>query len=353
MYMPGISETGTAVRIREIEAEPGTKRRGYVTVGETPMGPIQFPLIIISGTKPGPRLCITAGVHATEYPGIDSVMRTIAELDPHELSGTVIAVPVVNSMMYRSRSPFLSPIDGLNLNRTFPGRPDGSITEVLAYTLLNEVVAQANFHIDCHGGDLTELLLPYSGYPTQGKLEVDEIGEAMARLYSPRIVALYRHGTALQETKGSLVSEACRLGIPSILTESGGAGALEAAQVEVHRNGIRNVMRFLKMIPGDPIIRGDRMVAKDQFVIAVRRGGLLRLAVGIGDEIKEGQKVAEVCDPFGEVTETVVTPRAGIVRIIWIPKAVNTGDSIIKCWVAEKAPPFEQTDKFNSGSASG
>jgi predicted deacylase len=340
---PGVD---TELRIRDIVAKPGTKQQGYITVGETPMGPIQFPMVIISGTKPGPKLCITAGVHATEYPAIDSLLRTIVELDPSSLAGTVIAVPVVNSMMFRARSAFLSPIDGLNLNRTFPGHPEGSISEVLAHVLLTEVISQANCHIDCHGGDLTELLLPYTGYPMQGKPEIDEMGEAMARLYTPRIVALYRHGTTLTETKGSLVSEASRRGIPSILTESGGAGALEPAQVEVHRNGIRNIMRFLKMIPGEPVIFGERLAAKDQFVIKVRHGGLLRLAVGLGDQITSGQLVAEVCDVFGEIVERVLAPRSGIVRIIWIPKAVNTGESIIKCWVVEKAPAFPITDKF-------
>jgi len=338
--------TDTLVQIRDIAGKPGTKQRGFITVGETPMGPIQFPLVIISGTKPGPKLCITAGVHATEYPAIDALLRTITELDPATLAGTVIAVPVVNSMMFRTRSPFLSPIDGLNLNRTFPGSADGTISETLAHILLNEVVMQADFHIDCHGGDLPELLLPYCGYPMQGKREVDEHGEAMARLYSPRIVALYREGSALPPTKGSLVNEAARRGIPAILTESGCAGGLDPAHVEIHRNGTRNVMRYLKMIPGEPVIYGDRMVAKDQFVVSARRGGLLRLAIAVGDELKKGDLIAEVCDVFGETVEKITAPRDGIARIIWTPKAVNTGEPIVKCWIAEKAPSFAPTDKF-------
>ena len=344
--MRNIGELGATVRIRDIEAKPGTKQRGYVTVGETPMGPIQFPVAVIRGVKTGPTLCITAGVHATEYPAIDAVLRTIVSLDPQTLAGTVVAVPIVNSPMFRARSAFLSPIDGLNLNRTFPGKPDGSISEVLAHVVLNEVVALANFHIDCHGGDLPELLLPYAAHPMIGNPEVDEAGEAMARLYTPRIVALYREGSALPATKGSLVNEASRLGIPSILTESGSAGGLDPAHVEVHLNGIRNVMRFLNMIPGEPIVHGKRLIAVDQFVVYARRGGLLRLSIDIGDEIKKGQEVAEVCDGFGEVVERIVSPHDGIARIIWTPKAVNTGDPIVKCWVVEPAPAFAGTDRF-------
>ncbi|HSB67901.1 MAG TPA: succinylglutamate desuccinylase/aspartoacylase family protein [Candidatus Methylomirabilis sp.] len=336
----------TVFRIRDIEAKMGTKQRGHLTLGETPMGPIQIPLVIAHGAKAGPTLCITAGVHAAEYPAIDAVLRTVSRLDPAELSGTLLAVPVANPPMFRARSAFTSPIDGLNLNRTFPGKPDGTISELIAHVLLAEVVARADFHIDCHGGDLPEILWPYSGYAMTGNPAVDERGEAMARLYSPRIVALYREGTPLPPTKGSFTSEAARRGVPSILAESGSAGGLDPSDVETHLHGIRNVMGFLKMLPGEPVIRGRRMLAVAQFVVDARRGGLLRLAIGIGDEIRKGQEIAEVCDVFGDVVERIVSPGDGIARIIWTHKAVNTGDPIVKCWIVEPAPPHAATDPF-------
>jgi predicted deacylase len=333
-------------RIRDIAAERGTTRRGYLTVADTPMGPIQMPLVIVHGAKPGPTLCLTSGVHAAEYPGIDAVLRTVAGLDPADVRGTVIAVPVVNSPMFRARAAFVSPVDGLNLNRTFPGKPHGTVTEMTAHVLLNDVVGVANFHIDCHGGDLTEILWPYAGYAISGKSAVDECGEAMARLHSPRIVALYREGSALPPTKGSLISEASRRGIASILAESGSAGGLDPADVQTHVNGIRNVMRFLEMLPGAPVICGRRLMAVDQFVVDARRGGLLRLSICIGDEIRKGQEIAEVCDVFGDVVEQIVAPADGIARIIWTHKAVNTGDPVVKCWVVEPAPRFAPTDRF-------
>jgi hypothetical protein len=337
--------------IRDIAAEKGTKQRGYLTVGETPMGPIQIPLVIVHGAKPGPTLCITAGVHAAEYPAIDAVLRTVAGLDPADVCGTLVAVPVANSPMFRARSAFLSPIDGLNLNRTFPGKANGTISEIIAHVLLNEVVARADFHIDCHGGDLPEILWPYSGYAIQGNPAVDERGEAMARLYSPRVVALYRDGTALSATRGSFMSEAARRGVASILAESGSAGGLDPADVQNHLNGIGNVMRFFKMLPGEPVIHGKRMLAVDQFVVDSRRGGLLRLVIRIGDEIRKGQEIAEVCDVFGDVVEKIVSPSDGIARIIWTHKVVNSGDPIVKCWMAEPAPPFAATDRFTRDAA--
>jgi predicted deacylase len=113
---------GETIRIRDVEAPPGTRSQGFLTIGETPSEPIRVPLVIINGRRPGPRLCLTAGVHAAEYPGIDAVLRTIQELDPSALTGAVVAVPVVNPPMFQRRAGFLSPIDGLNLNRTAPTR---------------------------------------------------------------------------------------------------------------------------------------------------------------------------------------------------------------------------------------
>src|SRR3954447_8489727 len=98
-----------AVRIRDIVARPGTRTSGFLTIGETPTEPIRLPLVIVHGLRAGPRLCLTAGVHAAEYPGIDAVMRTVQGLDPTELVGTVVAVPVVNPPMFQRRAGFLSP----------------------------------------------------------------------------------------------------------------------------------------------------------------------------------------------------------------------------------------------------
>jgi predicted deacylase len=264
-------------------------------------------------------------------------MQTVQGLDPTELAGTVVAVPVVNPPMFQRRSGFLSPIDGLNLNRTAPGRADGTISEVLAHVLLSEVIGTCQYHIDCHGGDLGEILWPYSGYALTGDSEQDRQGKALARLWSPRIVALYREGSELPPTNGSLTSQAARQGVVSILAEAGGNGTLEPADVEIHMRGMRNVMRYLGMLPGEPDAAGEHVEPTGQFVVSARCGGLLRLKIGIGDEIREHQEIAEVCNLFGEVVERIHSPRDGIARLIWAQKAVNTGDPIVKCWVVARA----------------
>ncbi len=334
------------IRIGDIQAEPGSKRRGFLKVGETGVGPIQIPIVVVNGTRSGPTLCLTAGVHAAEYPGIAAVMRVSQELSPADLAGAVIAVPVVNQPMFQAHAAFTSPIDGLNLNRTFPGRANGSITEVIAYTLMNEVIAKATHHIDCHGGDLGEILWPYAGYSLTGNTDLDEIGEAMVRVYTPRIFALYREGSGLSPTRGSSIHEASKRGVASILAESGSNGGLDPADVRTHVEGIRNVMRLLEMFPGQPHVGKDQLRATGQFIVQAHRGGLVRLGLGIGDEVRAGQEVGDIVDVFGDVVEKLRSPSDGIVRLIWTHKVVNSGDSVFKCWTTEPAPPFPLTDRF-------
>jgi uncharacterized protein len=334
------------IRVRDIVASRGEIARGYLTIGETPTAPIQLPVVIINGARPGPTLCLTAGVHAAEYPGIDAVLRTIQSLDPSTLGGAVIAVPVVNMPMFQNRSGFLSPIDGLNLNRTAPGREDGSISEILVHVLLTEVISLAQYHIDCHGGDLGEILWPYAGFSLTGIPEIDQEGETLVRLYTPRIFALYDEASTLLPTSGSITHTAAHRGVVSMLAESGSNGTLDPADVQTHVNGIQNVLRYLGMIEGQPVIDGDRLRAREQFIVSAQLGGLIRLKIEIGESIRAGQEVAEIANIFGDIVEHVVAPRDGIARLIWAAKAVNTGDPIVKCWVTEPASSFPATEQY-------
>lgn len=314
-------------------------------MGETAAGPIQVPVVIINGESDGPVLCLTSGVHATEYAPIEAVMRLVTELIPSALKGAVIAVPVVSMAMFTNRCGFVSPLDGLNLNKIAPGG-DGSISEILVRVLLDEVIAKAQYHVDLHAGDFGEILLPFAGYSLTGNAEMDREGEALTRLFTPSLISLAREGDRLPPFPSSIVHAATRRGIVAMLAESGGNGTLEEADVRVHVDGIRNIMRYLKMIDGDPVVRGPQIRATDRAITRAKRAGLLRLSVKIGDTLAEGQAVGEICDVFGQTVETVRVARAGIAGLVWSHKAVNSGDPVVRCWYTEPAGAFPVTDKF-------
>ena len=323
----------STLTIRDVIAESGGRGQGFVTIGETASGPMQFPLVIINGSEDGPTLCLTSGVHATEYAPIDAVMRVVQSLDPSALRGAVIAVPVVNMRMFDSRTGFVSPLDGLNLNKVAPGRPDGSASEILAGVLLDEVISRAAYHIDLHAGDLGEMLLPFAGYALTGERELDSQGEALARLYSPKLISLAGPDGKIPPFPDGICYAATRRGVVSIFAESGGNGTLEESDVRVHVEGVMNVMRHLRMIDGTPATPGARLFARDRKVVRATRAGLLRLRVKIGDELVAGQEVAEVCNVFGEVVETVRSSGAGIAGLVWAHKVVNSGDPIVRYWI--------------------
>jgi predicted deacylase len=322
-----------ALGIRDVSAECAERAQGFITIGETASGPMRFPLVIINGADDGPILCLTSGVHATEYAPIDAVMRVVQSLDPSKLRGAVIAVPVVNMRMFDSRTGFVSPLDGLNLNKVAPGRADGSASEILAGVLLDEVIGRAAYHIDLHAGDLGEMLLPFAGYALTGNRELDTQGEALARLYSPKLISLATSDGKIPPFADGICYAATRRGVVSIFAESGGNGTLEDADVRVHVDGVANVMRHLRMIDGTPITPGPRVAARERKVVRATRAGLLRLRVRIGDELVAGQEVAEVCNVFGEVVETVRSNGAGIAGLVWAHKVVNTGDPIVRYWI--------------------
>ena len=320
------------IAIRDLTAQRGEKKHGWLTIGETASGPLRVPIVLINGREEGPVLCVTAGVHATEYAPIDAVMRLLTMLDPDRLHGAVIGVPVVNMRMFEHRTGFTSPLDGLNLNRIAPGRQDGSISEVLADILLREVIAAAQYHIDFHAGDLGEQLLPFAGYSLTGRPELDAKGEALARAFTPRLISLSTDDNMLPPFPGSLNYAATRMGVVSILAEAGGNGTLEEPDVQTHLEGAESVMRHLGMIDGHAA-NGSRVAARSRTVIRAKRSGLVRIKVAIGDEIKLGQEVAEIVGVFGDVVERVASSGQGVVGLIWTHKVVNTGDPIVRYWV--------------------
>ena len=107
--------------------ETGSKVTKTITVGEMPYGRVDLPLTIISGSKPGPTLAVTAGVHGSEYCAIVAAFKLLAEVKPSDLHGNLAVIPLVTKTAFENRTRWVNPIDGVNPNRAFPGKQDGSI----------------------------------------------------------------------------------------------------------------------------------------------------------------------------------------------------------------------------------
>ena len=123
-----------------------------------------LPLSIIKGKTKGPVFSIVAGVHGYEYPPIVATQKLIKAIDPEELNGTLIIIPIANLASFFTRTPFINPQDKKNLNNAFPGRINGTVTEKIAYFITNHIISLSDVFLDVHGGDACEDLIPFVCY---------------------------------------------------------------------------------------------------------------------------------------------------------------------------------------------
>ena len=163
-----------------IEAQVGTTVSGYLEVPRGIDQATRIPVSIIHGARPGPVLALVAGTHGYEYPPITALQQLRGALDPASLSGTILMVHVANPPSFLGRTIYTSPIDGKNLNRVYPGKPDGTISERIAHSITTQVIERADYLVDMHGGDGNEILRPYIYMPVTGNEELDGKVRGMA-----------------------------------------------------------------------------------------------------------------------------------------------------------------------------
>jgi predicted deacylase len=312
------------IRIGNVVVSRGQKGASFVEVLKKPMGPLSFPLQIVNGSRDGPTLLILAGTHACEYAGIEAAIRMFTATNPEKLRGTLLCVPVLNAPAFETQTPYVCPLDGLNISGLFPGDMNGTASHRIAYTLFNDVALKANYIIDMHSGDLPEQLSPYSIFSRTGNVEADTKSEQMARLYGASVIDEVSR-------PGMLVHESARRGIPGIVGESGGLGRFSEEEVAVHVNGARNIMASFGMLDERPMpLPKKQLIFKaEKTRLSVSQGGILRLLTKAGDEVTSGQTLGEVMDVHGQKLEEIRSPANAVVRIV-IPKyTVNSGDRVV------------------------
>src|ERR1700722_9245042 len=173
--------------------------------------------------------------------------KLIPELDPAELSGTVVLLPLVNIPSFLQKVPHVNPIDKKSMNRYYPGRIDGTQTDRVSYVITKEVVDRCDYLIDYHGGDLDESLRPYAYWAPTGKEAQDRISKEMVLAFGLDHIIIWRdRPTDLSATR-YLDNTSTARGKPSIVVEAGYAGIVEANDVALLVNGTMSTMRALKM----------------------------------------------------------------------------------------------------------
>jgi hypothetical protein len=320
------------LEVAGLKLHAGTRRRGFLRVGPyfDHLMPIRryvlIPFTVVRGAKSGPTLVQIAGCHPTEYAGIDATVKLSNAIRPDELSGNFIGVPCVNIPGFLKRT-YVNPLDEKNIQGRYPGRTDGTISDLIAYTVFNEIVLKANYYLDCHGGDIHESeIWSFMYYKTDD--DVEEKSEAIAK--STGITYLYK-----TFYPGAMGMEAAKRRIAGGLYEVGTGDKLLPEESLAIFNATLNVMRYLGMLEGSPKpITGQPCTVEGQGqTIWTSRSstyftnsGLFHTNVKPGDLLIEGQEVGTVTDFWGEVIETIRAPSTGRVMLRTHNPAVNPGN---------------------------
>jgi predicted deacylase len=286
--------------------------------------PLAVPVTVVRGA-PGPTLFVTATVHGDELNGVGILRALLNETDFSPLKGTLIAVPVVNVPGFLNQDRRLP--DRRDLNRSFPGSRRGSLTARLADTIFREVIRKSDFGIDLHtaGGERTN-------YP---QVRADLGNPGVAEIAGAFGCSLMVDGAG---PENSLRRTAVDAGVPTIVYEAGSARRLERPFIEVGIAGVLNVLRHLKMMPGEPVSPPLALRIGDTHWIRSKKGGILDLRVDLGQPLRRGQAISVHTNPFGRERSQLKAPHAGIVLGLTQLPLVHPGDAI--CHVA-RVPPRE------------
>jgi uncharacterized protein len=276
--------------------------------------PVAIPLTVVRGS-PGPVLYLTASVHGDELNGVGVIHELLDGLPLEGLKGTLIAVPIVNVPGFLAQDRRLP--DRRDLNRSFPGSPRGSLAARLADTLFREVVRKSDFGIDLHtaGGERTN-------YP-----------QVRADLSDPRVAELaHAFGCpVVVDGKGperSLRRTAVEAGVPTLVYEAGSALRFERPVIEIGAAGIRNVLHYLGMLPGQAVTPPLRAVIRRSGWVRARAGGILDLRIELGQPVRRNQLLWVNSDPFGRGRTQLKAPHGGLVLGLTQLPLVHPGDAV-------------------------
>ena len=286
------------MQVGNIVGKPGTKVRGRLLVGYTTSQiPIEIPITIVMGAKPGKTLVISGGVHGREAVGPLGIGKVLRELDPKQMTGNLIAAPVVNmsAFEFAARNTVW---DDMDLNRQRTGKKDGTITQRIAYHLFHDIVMLGDAYIDIHTSN-SEGFVWYTIFLADvdgATPEVTAKSKEMAMAYGLEQIF------GKTPWKGTFKEEAIRHGIPAITPEVGGGADFFQnghKQIEYCARGVVNVMKLMGILPGTIETESDKVIIWNGHTEFSNDalGGLMVLQVKRGDRLKKGDLYAIKYDP--------------------------------------------------------
>jgi predicted deacylase len=307
-----VSTPWDTVELLGATVAPGDRRRLSLRAGESFAGDaVKIPVLVIRGTTPGPTLCMVAGVHGDELNGIEVVRKVFEETTPRELSGMLIGVPVANVHGLRRSSRYLP--DNRDLNRFFPGHPNGSSASRIANALFEGVVEGCDALVDFHTGSQQRTNLPQ----VRGDLRVPRILELAKGFGTGEIV----HNAGRPGTLRRAASDA---DIPSVTFEAGEPLRFQSREISRGVQGVRGLLTSWHMVPGGKLRSRHRVYYRSRW-LRVNEGGIFLTKRKLGDTVEIGEVLGTVTDPLTNDRGTVIATFQGRIIGMAVPQVVIPG----------------------------
>lgn len=309
------------MRLQDTLIEKGQKWQGALKVTED----YSMPMYGICGKEEGKTLVITAGVHGCEYVGIETARRLWKSLEPAEMKGQVIILPLVNVNGFYKGAKQIMPEDGENLNRMFPGKEDGTLSQRTAFVIEKEIYPHADFLVDLHGGDCNESMEPLAFFPIEAEDSVNE----RARIAASYLPVGYR---VRSTAKNGLYSYATQKGIPALLLEIGGEGKWSEAQVGQCEESVYQLMRYLEILevkePNGAVNQKQKEITKAIYEES-DVNGFWYPQISPGQEVAEGQTLGQICDLEGKIIREYKAQLEGVILYHTTALGILKGDPLI------------------------
>lgn len=289
-----------------------------------------LPISIINGKEKGKVFTIVAGIHGYEYPPILAVQEVLKEINPNELKGTLIILPIANIGAFYQRSIRVNRDDNKNLNYIFPGNENGTISDRLADYITREIIPNSDIFLDIHGGDANEDLFPFSLYYDNEKYPENTLrAKQLCEVSGFPYLVSYPFNLSDDEPALYAYKQAVQMGKIGVSLEAGKLGGTQEDCTQMIKTAIYNMLDLENILPKKEKIESkDYIFLTQQTYIRVPIKGLFYSPIISGDQIQEGQNLGYITDEFGNVLEEIFAPCDGIVLYKIGTPPVNVGETM-------------------------
>ncbi len=280
--------------------------------------PLYMPIKVIHGHQKGPTILILSVFKGTELNGLEIANRLVKSIKPEQISGTIIAIPVVN-VYGLTHYPQNLP-SGANLADCFPGDESGSYGQRMAHLITEEILKKSDYCIELQTGDLNHNILPqvYCDFK-------DNKAKALARIFKTPVI------TDVESTKSSLREVCEELQIPLLVYQAGEARRFDENVIDLGVSGIRNVLKQLNILPQDATKEVKTISSRDEEWMTAPKGGILHTDVNLGQIIEKNDLIGKITDPFSaDVSEKIYSPQKGIIVGVNTSPLVHEGSPTFK-----------------------